>query len=215
MQAWQGIIGAMGFYREHILPRIHDRTLNRADVGQIRDRVCAPLRGEVVEIGFGSGLNVAHYPAAVTRVRAIEPSTLARRLAEPRVAAAPVPIEFDGPDGQRLPLPDGSVDCALITLSLCSIPDQDAAARELYRVLVPGGFVAYVEHGASPDPDVARRQRRMNGLNRRVSGCRLDTAPPTVFRSAGFDLTGERTYYVTGAPRWAGYLYEGVGHKAG
>lgn len=204
----------MGFYRERVLPRIHDRTLSRAEVGRIRDRVCAPLHGEVVEVGFGSGLNVAHYPPAVTAVHAIEPSMLARRLAAPRVAAATVPIEFDGLDGQRLPLPDGSVDCALITLTLCSIPDPDAAAREVHRVLVPGGFVAYVEHGASPDPDVARWQRRMNGLNRRVSGCRLDTTTPAVFRSAGFDLADERTYYVTGAPRWAGHLFEGVARKA-
>jgi ubiquinone/menaquinone biosynthesis C-methylase UbiE len=204
----------MGFYRDRILPRIHNRVLDNGEIHRIRDRVCAPLHGAVVEIGFGSGLNVAHYPSSVTLVHAIEPSTLARRLAGPRVAAAPVPIEFDGLDGQHLPLPDGSVDCALLTLTLCSIPDQDAAARELQRVLAPGGFVAYLEHGASPDPDVARWQHRMGGLNRRLSGCRLDRAPPAVLRSAGFDLTDERTYYLTGAPRWSGFLYEGVARKA-
>lgn len=205
----------MGFYRERILPRIHNRALDHEEIRPIRERVCAPLHGTVVEIGFGSGLNVAHYPPAVTRVHAIEPSMLARRLAAPRVAAAAVPIEFDGLDGQQLPLPDESVDCALLTLTLCSIPDQDAAARELHRVLVPGGFIAYVEHGASPDPDVARWQRRMNGLNRRLSACRLDTATPAVLRSAGFDLTQERTYYLTSTPRWNGHVYEGVGRKAG
>jgi ubiquinone/menaquinone biosynthesis C-methylase UbiE len=189
--------------------------LDDDEIRRIRDRVCAPLHGTVVEIGFGSGLNVPHYPAAVSRVRAIVPSTLARRLAAPRVSATPVPIEFDGLDGQHLPLPDGSVDCALLTLTLCSIPDQGAAARELLRVLVPGGFVAYVEHGASPDPDVARRQGRMNALNRRLSGCRLDTDVPKVLRAAGFDLTGERTFYFQSGPRWAGYLYEGIGHKPG
>ena len=204
----------MGFYRERILPRIHNRLLDDEQIHRIRDRVCAPLHGTVVEVGFGSGLNVTHYPSTVTLVRAIEPSMLARRLARPRVAAAPVPIEFDGLDGQRLPLLDESLDCALLTLTLCSIPDQDAAARELFRVLRPGGFVAYVEHGASPDPDVARWQRRMNGLNRRLSACRLDTDTPAVLRSAGFGLTDERTYYLKGTPRWSGHFYEGVGHKA-
>jgi len=204
----------MGIYRDHVLPRIHNRVLDDAGLHRIRDRVCAPLHGTVVEIGFGSGLNVPHYPAAVSRVHAIEPSTLARRLAAARVAAAPVPIEFDGLDGQHLPLPDGSVDCALLTLTMCSIPDQDTAARELRRVLVPGGLVSYLEHGASPDPDVARWQGRMNGLNRRLSGCRMDTDVPAVLRSAGFDLTGEHMFYFETGPRWAGYFYEGVGHKA-
>jgi ubiquinone/menaquinone biosynthesis C-methylase UbiE len=204
----------MGFYRQRDLPRIHTRTLDDARLDRIRRRICAPLHGEVVEVGFGSGLNVAHYPSTVTRVHAIEPSMLARRLAAPRVAAAPVPVEFDGPDGQRLPLPDESVDCALLTLTLCSIADQQAAARELHRVLVPGGFVAYVEHGASPDPDVARWQRRLDRLNRRLSACRLDTVPAAVFRSAGFVLTDERSYDLEGAARWAAHLYEGVARKA-
>lgn len=204
----------MGFYRARILPRIHNRALDRAEVRLIRDRVCAPLHGAVVEIGFGSGLNVAHYPATVTRVHAIEPSTLARKLAEPRIAAARTPVEFDGLDGQHLPLLDESVDCALLTLTLCSIADQDAAARELHRVLLPGGLVTYLEHGASPDPEVARWQGRLNGLNRRLSGCRLDTRTPAVLRSAGFDLAVDRTYYLEGAPRWAAYLYEGLATKA-
>lgn len=205
----------MGLYRERILPRLHDRTLDRDSVRRVRDRVCAPLRGTVVEVGFGSGLNVAHYPPAVTRVRAIEPSALARRLAGPRIAAAAVRIDFDGLDGRQLPLPDASVDCALLMLTLCAIPDQDAAARELHRVLVPGGFVSYAEHGASPDASVARWQHRLDGLNRRVSGCRLDTPTPAVLRSAGFDLTGEHNGYLAGAPRWSAYLYEGIARKTG
>ncbi len=204
----------MGFYRERVLPRIHNKALDIDEVHRLRDRICAPLRGEVVEIGFGSGLNVAHYPPRVTGVHAIEPSALARQLAQPRVAAAPVPIDFVGPDGQHLPLRDESVDCALVTFTLCSIADQQAAAGELRRALVPGGFVVYLEHGASRDPSVLRWQHRLNRLSRRMSACRLDTDVPAVLRSAGFDLTDEREHYLKGAPRYAGYLYEGTAHKA-
>lgn len=207
-------IDAMGFYREHVLPRLHNRALDNDEIGRIRDRVCAPLQGEVVEIGFGSGLNVAHYPAAVTGVHAIEPSALARRLAAPRVAGASVPIRFEGLDGQQLPLADGSIDSALVTFTLCSIADQQAAARELHRVLRPGGLLSFVEHGASPDPEVAGWQRRLNGLNRRFSACRLDTATASVFRAAGFEPDWVQTYYLKGAPRWAAYLYEGTARKA-
>lgn len=204
----------MGFYRERVLPRLHDRTLDRGSVRRVRDRACAPLHGTVVEVGFGSGLNLAHYPPAVTRVQAIEPSAVARRLAQSRIAATTIPVDIAGLDGQRLELPDASVDCALLMLTLCSIPDQLTAARELHRVLVPGGFVSYAEHGASPDAAVARWQHRLNGLNRRVSGCRLDTPTPAVLRSAGFELSGEHDGYLAGAPRWSAYLYAGIARKA-
>lgn len=203
----------MGFYRARILPRIHNRVLDTEAIGRIRSRVCAPLHGQVVEIGFGSGLNLAHYPPTVERVHAIEPSAQARRLAEPRVAAGRVPVSFDGLDGQRLPFPDETFDSALVTFTLCSLADPESAGRELLRVLVPDGFVAFVEHGASPDQDVLRWQRRLNGLNRRLSACRLDTATPNVVRTAGFNLDDGREYYLEGGARWAAYLYEGIARK--
>ena len=203
----------MGVYRERVLPRIHNRVLASAEIDEIRARVCAPLHGTVVEIGFGSGLNIPHYPATVSQVLAIEPSALAKRLAEPRVRAAGVPIEFVGDDGQLLPLPDGSVDTALITFSLCSIPDQPAAARELHRVLRPGGFICYVEHGLHPDPTVARWQRRLNPVNRRVSGCWLDTGTDPVLRDAGL-TPQEREYDVRRAARVSGHLHEGIARKS-
>lgn len=156
---------------------------------------------------------MAHYPAAVTLVHAIEPSDLARKLAAPRVAGAPVPITFDGLDGQRLPLDDESVDTAAVTFTLCTVPDPDLAARELYRVLRPGGIVAFVEHGASPDPAVRKWQGRLNPLNRHLSGCRLDTATPQVFRRAGFELADERQYYLRGPIRSPACLHEGTAHK--
>jgi SAM-dependent methyltransferase len=200
----------MGWYRERVLPGIHNRVLDTEAIGRIRDRVCAPLHGRVVEIGFGSGLNVPHYPPAVTRVHAIEPSARARELARVRVAASAVPIGFDGLDGQRLPFDDATMDGALVTFTLCSVPDPVAAVRELRRVLVPGAVVTYVEHGASPDPDVRRWQQRLNPLNRRLSGCRLDTGVPAVLRDGGLHVGAGREYYLPGAARWAAYLYEGT-----
>ena len=125
----------MGFYGTAVLPRLINATAGVKALDPLRRRVCAGLAGDVVEIGFGSGFNVPFYPAAVTRVAAVEPSDLGWRLAGERLRSAAVPVERAGLDGQSLPLPDGSYDAALSTWTLCSIPDAAAALAELRPLL--------------------------------------------------------------------------------
>jgi len=164
----------MGLYRDHVLPRLVNATCGIAAMEPHRRRVCAGLHGEVVEIGFGSGLNAPFYPATVARVRAVEPADLAWRLAADRVAASVVPVERAGLDGQRLPLADDAVDSALVTWSLCTIPDPVAALTEVRRVLRPGGTLHFLEHGLAPDADVRTWQRRLEPIQKRVAGgCHL------------------------------------------
>src|SRR6185437_10211585 len=148
----------MGFYADQVVPRLVNKVMANKEFEPIRERVAAGLDGEVVEVGFGSGLNVPHYPPGVRRVRAVDPATLGRKLAAGRLAAAPVPVEFVGLDGQRLPLETDSVDHVLATWTLCSIPRPDLALAEIRRVLRPGGGFHFVEHGRHPDPRVARWQ---------------------------------------------------------
>lgn len=200
----------MGWYTDRLLPRIIDRTMRGADLDEVRARVAAPLRGEVLEVGFGSGLNVAHYPAGVSRVLAVDPATAGRRLAATRLAASPVPVQFVALDGQTLPLPDGSVDHALTTWTLCSIPDAGRALAEIRRVLRPGGALHFAEHGRSPDPRVARWQDRLTPLQRRVAGgCHLNRPIADLVTGAGFELARLSTYYMQG-PKTFNYTYEGV-----
>jgi ubiquinone/menaquinone biosynthesis C-methylase UbiE len=151
----------MGFYFDQILPRATDVIMARKEFGPIRARVAAELDGEVVEIGFGSGLNIAYYQSAVHRVRAVDPATLGRKLAAKRLAAAPATVEFAGIYGQHLPLDSESVDHLLATWTLCSIPQPESALAEIYRVLRPGGRFHFAEHGRSPDPKVVRWQDRL------------------------------------------------------
>lgn len=129
----------MSLWGDHVVPRIVNAALNTKETREIRARVCSGLSGEVVEIGFGSGLNLPHLPAAVTSLRAVEPAGLGVRLAGERIRAAAVPVQIVGLDGQRLPLGDASADAVLCTWSLCTIPDPVAAVREMRRVLRPGG----------------------------------------------------------------------------
>ncbi|HVM53662.1 MAG TPA: class I SAM-dependent methyltransferase [Acidimicrobiales bacterium] len=192
----------MGIYAEKVLPRIINVACATGQARELRARVCADLRGEVVEIGFGSGLNVPHYPAAVTVVHAIEPADLGWTLARKRLAAATVPVERAGLDGQALPLADDSCDCALSTWTLCTIPDVTAALAELRRVLEPGGTLHFVEHGLAPDEPVQRRQRRFEPIQKRIAGgCHLTRPIADLLTGAGFEIVELETFYEAGVPK--------------
>ena len=203
----------MGLWTEQVVPRMTDAMLGNREVRAHRARATAGLRGTVLEIGFGSGLNVPVYPPEVERVCAVDPSLVGRKLGTGRIAASTVPIDFVGLDGQSIPLPDDSVDMALSTFTLCTIPDVDAALAEVRRVLRPGGELHFLEHGLSPDPRIAHRQRRFDGIQQRVAGgCHLDRAHDHLLTDAGFQLRDLHNEFLAG-PKflrpWS-YLYEGV-----
>jgi ubiquinone/menaquinone biosynthesis C-methylase UbiE len=200
----------MSLYGEHVLPRILDRTMGLAFLDDVRRRATEGLAGDVVEIGFGTGHNLPHMPATVTRVRAVEPSKVSVRLGGDRIAAAPFPVEVVGLDGERLPLPDASADDVLCTFSLCTIPDPVAALQEMRRVLRPGGALHLVEHGRSPDPKVRVWQDRITPVQRRLfGGCHLNRDVPALLEQAGFDASQLDAHYLAGQPKPFAYLYEG------
>jgi len=192
----------MGIYGDHVLPRIINRAGATGQTPELRTRVCAGLAGDVVEIGFGSGLNVPHYPGTVHHVDAIEPSDTAWRLAQTRMAESAVPVQRSGLDGQSLPFPDDRFDSALSTWTLCTIPDLRVALAELRRVLKPGGKLHFLEHGLAPDRNVQRWQHRFEPIQRRIAGgCHLTRAIPDSLTAAGFILTDLDAFYETGAPK--------------
>lgn len=203
------MLRAMSFYGDQVLPRMIDLMCSRKDITRIRERVASDLHGEVLEIGFGSGLNLPHFPLAVTKLYAVEPSGTGRKLARTRVAASPIPIEWSGLDGQNLSLADASVDCALSTFTLCTVPDLDRTLRELHRVLKPNGVFHFLEHGRSPDAKIAKWQDRISPLHRRMlGGCELNRPIVDRLRAAGFCVDRLDNYYVEG-PKISAYFYEG------
>jgi ubiquinone/menaquinone biosynthesis C-methylase UbiE len=203
----------VGFYQDQILPRATDVLLGGKEFARLRARVAADLDGEVLEVGFGSGRNVPHYPPTLKRVRAVDLATVGRRLAAKRIAASPVPVEYIGLDGQDLPLEDESVDQVLTTWTLCTIPDVQRALVEIRRVLCPGGSLHFLEHGRSPDPKVLRWQDRLTPIQRRIAGgCHLNRPIDRLVGDAELEVTHLDNYYMRG-PKPLGYMFEGVATK--
>jgi ubiquinone/menaquinone biosynthesis C-methylase UbiE len=205
----------VGFYREQVLPRLVDRTCGTGELRRWREKVTAGLSGTVVEIGFGSGLNLPAYPPEVHLVYAVEPALTARRLAEERIAATHVRVEHIALRGESIPLDDDSCDGALSTFTLCTIPDVEAALAEVHRVLRPGGRFHFLEHGLSPDASVAKWQRRFEPVQKRVAdGCHLTRDAAELVRAAGFEVEQVESRYAKGPKPWT-WLTAGTAIKPG
>ena len=201
----------MRFYDEQVLPRVINVACGGRTAQKLRRRVCHGLAGRVVEIGFGSGLNVPFYPVEVTEVAAVEPSDVGWRLAQKRVAASHVPVQRSGLDGQSLPLADDSFDTALSTWTVCTIPDPAAALLEVRRVLKPGGTLHFIEHGLAPDDRVRRWQRRLEPVQKRLAGgCHLTRPVVDLLRGAGFTIIELDVFYEAIAPKSLGAASLGV-----
>jgi ubiquinone/menaquinone biosynthesis C-methylase UbiE len=201
----------VGFYGDHILPHIINAAMTTAAVKDERRRCLEAVSGEVLEIGFGSGLNLPFYQAAVTKVVGVDPSMTSARIARKRIEASPFAVEFVGLSAEKLPLADESAETIVSTFTLCTIPDVSAALREMRRVLRPGGRLHFVEHGRANDPGVERWQGRLNGIQQMLfGGCNLNRPIATLVEQAGFDIERLENDYLKGAPRFAGYLYRGV-----
>jgi ubiquinone/menaquinone biosynthesis C-methylase UbiE len=197
----------MGLYQRYVLPRLVQCACGSPVIDRQRQKVVPQARGEVLEIGFGSGLNLPHYRREqISRLWALEPSAEMRALAASRVAAAGLNLHWLDLRGEALALPDRSVDCVVMTFTLCTIPDATAALAQLRRVLRPAGQLLFCEHGAAPDIDVRRWQDRLDGLwGKFAGGCHLNRDMEELIASAGFRFEELQSRYLPKTPRFAGF----------
>jgi ubiquinone/menaquinone biosynthesis C-methylase UbiE len=205
----------MSFYENRILPYLLNVFMNTKAIRDERKRSLAVVQGTVLEVGFGTGLNLPYYPETVTKVVGVDPSHTSAHLARKRIAASSFPVEFVGLSAEKLPVADASFDSVVSTFTLCTIPDVAGALAEMRRALKPEGRFYFVEHGHADDPRVARWQDRLNGFEQKVfGGCHLNRDVSTLIRQAGFDIERLEHAYLKGAPKFGGYLYRGVARRS-
>jgi SAM-dependent methyltransferase len=205
----------MAWWTEHVVPRVTDVALRSKELGRSRAKACEGLRGQVLELGFGGGLNLPHLPAGVTEIGAVEPSDVGWRMSERRRGHSErhsdVTVARIGLDGQSIEADDASYDAALCTFTLCTIPDALAALAEVRRVVRPGGTFHFLEHGLGDSERLRGWQRRLDPWEQRlVGGCHLTRDPGALAEESGMTLTSLQTGRLAGfrgpAPLTYGYV---------
>lgn len=190
----------MGLYARHVLPRLLEWAMNDRPIMRQRAKVVPLAHGRVLEVGVGSGLNLAFYDKSkVEKVIGLDPSMELNVLARRRAAEAGLDVDWLGLSSEQIPLPDRSIDSIVITYTMCSIPDVASALLEMHRVLKPGASMYFSEHGAAPDASVRRWQDRINPLWGRIAGgCNVNRDVRGMLRRAGFELAEVESLYLPG-----------------
>jgi ubiquinone/menaquinone biosynthesis C-methylase UbiE len=201
----------MGIYSRLIFPRLCDWSMRNPRMERLRTETLAEVEGEILEIGFGTGLNLEHYPDHVRHLTAIDPGEGMARIARRRIERSVIDVELRVQTAEDLPFEDGQFDCVVSTWTLCSIPGARRAVAEICRVLKPGGRLLYLEHGLSEEPGVQRWQRCLTPLQKRIAGgCRLDVDIGALVRSGAFRDVGVERFLLDRTSRIVGSMYRGV-----
>jgi ubiquinone/menaquinone biosynthesis C-methylase UbiE len=196
-------------YAKYILPRLTHFLCSSKLITKQREKVVPQAKGQVLEIGIGSGLNLPFYdPSKVQHVWGLEPNEEMWNLTSTR--GVPFDVEFLNASAEKIPLDDDSADSIVVTYTLCSVPETIEALRDMRRVLKPGGELIFCEHGAAPEQSVRRWQDRLSPIwQKAAGGCRLNLQIPTLLEQGGFNIRSLDTMYIQ-EPKFASYNYWGT-----
>jgi ubiquinone/menaquinone biosynthesis C-methylase UbiE len=206
----------MGFYSKYLFPHLLEWALGNPQLGKYRRRALEPAFGKVLEVGFGTGLNLPYYPEAVKRITAIDPESMLQERVAQRIKEAAVPVEFVQLDaGGRLPFADAAFDSIVTTWTLCSIDKVEPALAEMRRLVKPDGRYIFFEHGRSDDAKTARWQDRFNPLEKVLgAGCNINRSIDSLITAAGFAIETLDRFRLPKTPRLLGEMYRGTARRS-
>ncbi|MEM8502334.1 MAG: class I SAM-dependent methyltransferase [Cyanobacteria bacterium P01_D01_bin.1] len=205
----------MGLYSRVVFPRLLELSMSSESMTSYRQQLLAEVSGDVLEIGFGTGLNLPHYSVAVSSLTTVEPNQGMGAIAQKRIDASPIEVNTTLLNGENLSLLDESFDNIVCTWTLCSIPNVKKALSEAYRVLKPGGKFFFIEHGLSNEPTIQTWQNRLTPIQRIVAdGCHINRKIDELVANVFDEVTVEE-FYADDLPKIMGYFYRGVATKVG
>ncbi len=203
----------MGFYSQTIAPRLLDWGMSDPSLALYRREVLSDVQGEVLEIGFGTGINLSYYPEHLQQLVTVDANPGMNALAQKRIESSNIRVDNRVLNGENLPMADNTFDCVVSTWTLCSIANVEQALKEIYRVLKPGGRFFFIEHGLSDDPKVQVWQNRLNPINKAIAvGCNLNRNIKELVEAQFKNVTVEQ-FYTPKSPKISGYMYKGVASK--
>jgi ubiquinone/menaquinone biosynthesis C-methylase UbiE len=203
----------MGFYSQTIAPRLLDWGMSDPSLALYRREVLSDVQGEVLEIGFGTGINLSYYPEHLQQLVTVDANPGMNALAQKRIESSNIRVDNRVLNGENLPMADNTFDCVVSTWTLCSIANVEQALKEIYRVLKPGGRFFFIEHGLSDDPKVQVWQNRLNPINKAIAvGCNLNRNIKELVEAQFKNVTVEQ-FYAPKSPKIGGYMYKGIASK--
>lgn len=203
----------MGFYSQKILPYLLDWSMSIPSVSKYRQEVLANVEGEVLEIGFGTGLNLSYYPENIRKIITIDNNPGVHKLAQKRIGKSSITVDHRILSGENLPMADNTFDSVVSTWTLCSIQKVEQALKEIYRVLKPDGKFFFIEHGLSNETEIQVWQNRLNPLEKFIAdGCHLNRNIRQIIEQQ-FNQVSLEEFYAENTPKFLGYMYKGIATK--
>jgi ubiquinone/menaquinone biosynthesis C-methylase UbiE len=204
----------MGFYSQKILPYLLDWSLSDPNIGKYRQEILADVKGEVLEIGFGTGLNLSYYPPELEKIVTVDVNPGVHKLAQKRIDSSSITVDHRVLNGENLPMLDNTFDSVVSTFSLCSITKVEQALQEVYRVLKPGGKFFFLEHGLSNEPKIQVWQNRLTPIQKVIAdGCHFNRNIRQLVEQQFVNIQLEE-FIGDNLPKISGYLYKGVAIKS-
>ncbi len=204
----------MNIYSRLIFPSLIDRVMSGDDFANYRRKTLANATGEVLEIGFGTGLNLPYYPTdTVKNISTIDINPGMNKLAQKRISVSTINVRFQVLNGEQLPMSEDTFDTVVSTWTLCSIKNVEQAIAEIYRVLKPGGKFLFIEHGLSNEPKIQTWQHRLNPIQKIIAdGCNLNRDIKALINHQFINLEIQE-FYTPNKPKIGSYFYQGIATK--